>query len=336
MKILITGGAGYIGSTIASALIDASHQPILIDNLVNGRREFTKNRIFYEGDIGDSALIARIFDEQRNIDAVIHCAALIIVPDSVARPYDYYHENVTKSLNLFHQLAGLGVRRIVFSSSASVYDTVPGFMVTEEAALKPLSPYSRTKLMMEMMLEDLSRAEGFSAIALRYFNPIGADPAMRTGPYLKKPSHVLAKIIQAADGQIPYFAITGTDWPTRDGTGIRDYMHVWDLARAHVAAVERFDQCMDEENRPFAVINLGTGNGVTVRELLAAFESVAGKPVASKEEKPRPGDVAGAFANCDKAKKRLLWSADKTVADAIKDALSWDKARKHILNGFLI
>ena len=334
MKTLITGGAGYIGSTIASALIDAGHQAVLIDNLVNGRREFTKDRIFYEGDIGDSVLISRIFDEHRDIYAVIHCAALIIVPDSVARPYDYYHENVTKSLNLFHQLAGLGVRRIIFSSSASLYDTVPGFMVTEESILKPLSPYSRTKLMMEMILENLSQAEGFSAIALRYFNPIGADPAMRTGPYLKNPTHVLAKIIQASNGQIPYFSITGADWPTRDGSGIRDYMHVWDLARAHVAAVERFDQCIAEEGKPFAVINLGTGNGVTVRELLAAFESVIGKPVPAKEENPRPGDVAGAFANCDKAKKRLLWTAKKTVSDSIKDALSWDEARKHILNGF--
>ena len=331
MKILITGGAGYIGSTVASALIDAGHQPVIIDNLVNGRREFTKGRIFYEGDIGDSALITHVFDEHRDIYAVIHCAALIIVPDSVARPYEYYHENVTKSLNLFHQLVALGVERIVFSSSASLYDTVPGFMATEEAPLKPISPYSRTKLMMEMALEDLSRAEGFNAIALRYFNPIGADPAMRTGPYVKNPTHVLAKIMQAAGGQIPYFSMTGADWPTRDGTGIRDYMHVWDLAKAHVAAVERFDLCIAEEGRSFAVINLGTGNGVTVRELLAAFESVVGKPVPAKEEEPRPGDVAGAFANCDKAKKLLLWEATKTVADSIKDALSWDEARKRIL-----
>jgi len=334
MKILITGGAGYIGSTVASALIDAGHQAVLIDNLVNGRREFTKDRFFYEGDIGDSVLISRIFDEHRDIDAVIHCAALIVVPDSVARPYDYYHENVTKSLNLFHQLAGLGVKRIVFSSSASLYDTVPGFMVTEESALKPLSPYSRTKLMMEMMLENLSQAEGFSAVALRYFNPIGADPAMRTGPYLKNPTHVMAKIIQAANGQIPYFSITGTDWPTRDGSGIRDYMHVWDLAKAHVAAVERFDLCIAEEDRSFTVINLGTGNGVTVRELLTAFESVIGKHVPTKEVDPRPGDVAGAYANCDKAKKRLLWTATKTITDSIKDAFSWDKARKRILAGF--
>jgi len=189
-------------------------------------------------------------------------------------------------------------------------------------------------LMMEMVLEDLSKVESFSAIALRYFNPIGADPAMRTGPYHKNPTHVLAKIMQAANGQISYFSITGTDWPTRDGTGIRDYMHVWDLARAHVAAVERFDHCIAEEGRSFAVINLGTGNGVTVRELLTAFESVVGKSVPTKEEEPRLGDVAGAFANCDKAKKRLLWTATKTIADSIKDALSWDEARKHILDGF--
>ena len=333
-KVLITGGAGYIGSTIASAIIDSGHQPVIIDSLINGRREFTRNRIFYEGDINDNNLIARIFDEHRDIDAVIHCAALIVVPDSVEKPYDYYHENVTKSLNLFHQLAGLGVKRIVFSSSAALYDTAPGFMVAEESPLKPLSPYARTKLMMEMILEDLSRAEGFSTIALRYFNPIGADPAMRTGSYLKKASHVMAKIMQAANGQIPYFSIAGTDWPTRDGTGMRDYMHVWDLAEAHVSAVERFDLCIAEEGRPFSVINLGTGNGVTVRELLTAFESVIGKPIPAKEEQPRPGDIAGAFANCEKAKKRLLWSAKKTVADGIKDALSWDDARKSILEGF--
>jgi UDP-glucose 4-epimerase len=234
MKILVTGGAGYIGSTTCSALIDAGHTPVILDSLVNGRREFTRGRIFYEGDIADAALLKRIFAEHPDIACTIHFAALIVVPESVANPYEYYRENVGKSLDLFKTLSGLGCKRIIFSSSASIYDTVEGFMVREDSPLRPSSPYARTKYMMEMVLEDMCRAYGMKGIALRYFNPIGADPGMRTGPYDPAPTHVLGKMVSAALGKLDTFQITGTDWPTRDGTGIRDYIHIWDLARAHV------------------------------------------------------------------------------------------------------
>lgn len=332
MKILVTGGAGYIGSTTCSALLDAGHTPVILDSLVNGRRAFTEGRIFYEGDIADKALLERIFADHPDIAATIHFAALIVVPESVAKPYDYYTENVGKSLDLFKNLNGLGCKRIIFSSSASIYDTVPGYMVREDSPLKPSSPYARTKYMMEMVLEDMCRAYGTKGIALRYFNPIGADPLMRTGPYDPAPTHVLGKMVSAALGKIPEFQLTGTDWPTRDGTGIRDYVHIWDLAKAHVKAVERFDSAFAEAGSSYMAINLGTGLGVTVRELLTAFEAVYGRKITTVTAPPRPGDVAGAFANADRALALLGWKAELSVRQGIEDALKWtDEARPKLL-----
>jgi UDP-glucose 4-epimerase len=334
MKILITGGAGYIGSTIASALKDSGHTPIILDSLVTGRREFTKNRIFYEADIADRSAVAQVFSEHPDIFATIHCAALIVVPESVSMPYEYYRENVVKSMDFFMQLAQLGYPRLVFSSSAAIYDVVPGFMVTEESPLKPLSPYSRTKYMMEMVLRDFSHSYNLKGIALRYFNPIGADPQMRSGIHVKNPTHVLGKMVEVAMGKEPVFNITGVDWPTRDGSGIRDYIHVWDLALAHIKAVERFDEVIEkagEPNTPYAVINLGTGNGITVKEFLAAFEQVYGKKLPIAIQPPRPGDVAGAYANADKAWELLGWKAELPITQGIADALKWGKLREEIL-----
>ena len=187
MKYLITGGAGYIGSTICSALEDEGHTPIILDSLITGRIEFTRGRIFYQADIADSSAVERIFREHPDIQAVVHCAALIVVPESVAMPYEYYRENVAKSLELFRTLRDLGCKRIVFSSSAALYDVVPGFMVTEDSPLKPISPYARTKLMMEMILKDFCAAYGMRGIALRYFNPIGADPQDALGHPRQEP-----------------------------------------------------------------------------------------------------------------------------------------------------
>jgi UDP-glucose 4-epimerase len=324
LKVLITGGAGYIGSTIASALEDRGHQPIILDSLVNGRVEFTEGRVFYHGDIGDDALLARVVREHPDLYACIHCAALIVVPESVTNPYLYYRENVAKSLQMFHTFAELGLSRVVFSSSASIYGNVPGFVANEDAPIAPQSPYARTKRMIETLLEDLCAADPLSGVALRYFNPIGADPKMRSGQYLAQPSHVLAKMMQTAKGAEPYFSVTGTDWPTRDGSGLRDYIHVWDLARAHVAAVERFDAALDPGTR-FGAINLGTGAGVTVFELLEAFQSVLGRELPVRKLPPRPGDVAGACAGVARARERLGWQAEKTMAEAISDALKWEK-----------
>jgi UDP-glucose 4-epimerase len=334
MKILITGGAGYIGSTIASALIDAGHTPVILDSLITGREEFTRGRVFYRGDIADVTLLKRIFSEHPDIYATIHCAALIVVPDSTTRPYEYYSENVSKSLVLFKTLRDLGCPRVVFSSSASLYDLVPGFMVTEESPLKPGSPYARTKYMMEMILRDFCAAYGMQGIALRYFNPIGADPKLRTGLPLKEPSLVVGRMVMTAQGQLPEFLITGTDYPTRDGTGVRDYIHVWDLAQAHVAAVLDFDGAFARAGSPpdnYLVINLGTGRGVTVREILTAFEKVYGQEINKREAPRRPGDAAGAYANADTAKRLLGWETKLSIEDGIRDALRWGDKRMGVL-----
>jgi UDP-glucose 4-epimerase len=186
-----------------------------------------------------------------------------------------------------------------------------------------------------MILQDFAHAYELKAIALRYFNPIGSDPQMRSGMHIWKPSHILGKLVDVAMGEDPVFNITGVDWPTRDGTGIRDYVHVWDLALAHVKAVEKFDQVIDaaaDPDTPYVVINLGTGKGVTVRELVTAFEKVYGKEINKVEKPPRPGDVAGAYANADKAKKLLDWEAEQSIEQGIADALKWGKIREQILD----
>ncbi len=331
MKVLVTGGAGYIGSITAKALEEAGHVPVILDSLLTGPRVFVKDRIFYEGDIADRDLLARIVDEHPDIECTIHMAARIIVPESVEKPYEYYRDNVAKSLEMFDQLTRLGKPRVVFSSSASLYATKEGFEVTEEDPLDPPSPYARTKGMMETVLRDMSAATDLRAVILRYFNPIGSDPDLESGIYVREPSHVLGQLVMAAQGLKDSFTITGTDLPTRDGTGIRDYIHVWDLAKAHVKAVERFDDVLAQVGAPSTVINVGTGSGVTVRELVAAFERVFGQSVPVKEAPPRPGDAVGAFANVDKASDILGWHAELSLDDAIASALAWGRKRTEIL-----
>src|SRR5262245_1852355 len=331
MKVLITGGAGYIGSTIATALEDSGHVPVILDHLRAGRREFVGDRAFYAADIADRDALGRVVDDHPDLDCTIHCAARIVVPESVAQPYAYYRDNVTKSLELFDELAALGKPRIVFSSTASLYAPSATFEVTEESPLAPPSPYARTKQMMEAALTDICAATDLRAIILRYFNPIGSDPDFRSGIQDSLPSHVLGRLVAATRGDIDEFVITGTDHPTRDGTGIRDYVHVWDLARAHVATVERFDRVLATERATSTIINLGTGSGVTVRELLAAFERVYGQPVPAREAPPRPGDAIGAYANVDKATRLLDWRAELSLDEAIASALEWGERRTTVL-----
>jgi len=334
-QVLVTGGAGYIGSTVCSALMDAGWRPIILDDFSSGRREFTEGRTFYEGDIADRDLIKTIVSREGPLFGAIHCAARIIVPESVTQPELYYRENVAKSVELFGALRDVGCRRVVFSSSASIYDVVDGFLVTESAPLKPSSPYARTKYMMEIVLSDFCQAYDLKGIALRYFNPIGADPQMRTGAYVQEPTHVLGRLVSVALGKIPCFEITGTDWPTRDGSGIRDYIHVWDLAQAHVKAMQHFDQVFGQpstnsddflgEAKNYQVINLGTGRGVTVRELVAAFERVNKSEINKREAPARPGDVAGSFASAELAEKLIHWRAEMSIDQGISDALKWAK-----------
>lgn len=322
MRVLISGGAGFIGSTVASACLDAGITPVILDNLVTGRREFAAGRTFYEGDIADGALVDKIFAEQPGIEAVIHCAALIVVPDSVADPVGYYRANVTKSLEFVDHLLRNGCGRMIFSSSASIYRAGDDHTVDERSALDPQSPYARTKAVCEAMFADIAETRPIRVLSLRYFNPIGADPAMRTGLQLRRPSHALGKLIGAHEEGVP-FGITGTDYSTRDGSGIRDYVHVWDLAAAHVAALQRFDALSDAE----AVINLGTGSGTTVRELVDAFNRVVARPVEVVETERRPGDVAGAYTRSDLADRLLGWRPRYSIEDGIRHSLEWAALR---------
>jgi UDP-glucose 4-epimerase len=331
VKILVTGGAGYIGSTTAKALEVAGHVPVVLDSLLTGPQVFVRDRIFYEGDIGDRALVRRIVDEHPDLDATIHMAARIVVPESVEKPYEYYRDNVAKSLELFDQLEELGKPRVVFSSSGSLYAVKDSFEVTEDDPLAPTSPYARTKWMIEQVLEDMAAATDLRAITLRYFNPIGSDPDLESGIYAKEPSHVLGQLVMAARGLRDGFTITGTDHPTRDGTGMRDYLHVWDLAMAHVRAVERFDDVVEAAGTPSVVINVGRGEGVTVRELITAFERVSGHDVPVTEAPPRPGDAVGAYANVDRSRELLRWQTELSLDEAIASALAWADKRLEVL-----
>ncbi len=327
MKVLITGGAGYIGSTVATACIEAGYDVVILDDLSTGLAAFGERRNLYVGDIADGAVLDRLLADHPDIDAVVHCAARIIVSESVADPLGYYDTNVGKTVVLMQRLRDAGISRIVFSSSASVYAGESGQGVDESAVLAPSSPYAMTKAMVERILEDAARAGSFRAIALRYFNPIGADPKLRTGLQNPTPSHALGRIMHAKETGTA-FTITGTDWDTRDGSGLRDYIHVWDLARAHVAAVQRFDDVATVDE-PYRVINLGTGDGVTVRELVAAFERVTGEDLPTREADRRPGDQAGAFAIVDLAAEVLGWRAKRSVEDGVRDALAWaEKSRR--------
>ena len=331
MKVLIAGGAGFIGSTMASACLDAGITPVIVDNLVTGRVEYVRDRIFYEGDIADGALIDRIFAEHPDISAVVHAAALIVVPDSVAEPLRYYRENVSKSVELIEHVVRNGCQRYLFSSSASIYAPGPDFTVDETSPLRPESPYARTKAVMEWVLEDATNAYDLRVISLRYFNPIGADPKMRTGLQQAKPSHLLGRLITALEAG-EEFQITGTDWPTRDGSGIRDFIHVWDLARAHVEALRRFDTVLPAGgDRRYDVLNLGTGRGTTVREFVDAFRRVVDRPLRVAEAPPRPGDVVGSYAHTDKAAAALGWSCEYTIEDGIRHSLEWSTLRPGIL-----
>ncbi len=328
MKVLIAGGAGYIGSTVGSACCDAGIEPVILDSLVTGRREFAAGRAFYEGDIADGPLVDRIFAEHPDIGAVIHCAALIVVPDSVADPVGYYRANVAKSLDFAAHLLRNGCRRLIFSSSAAIYRAGDDLAVDEDSPVDPQSPYARTKAVCEAMFADIAAAHPIRVLSLRYFNPIGADPRLRTGLQLPRPTHALGRMIQAAEDGTP-FLVTGTDYPTRDGTGIRDYIHVWDLAAAHVAALSAFDGLPG----PAAAINVGTGRGTTVRELLAAFNAVAGRPVEARDAPRRPGDIAGAYTRIDRARRLLGWRPRYDIADGIRHSLQWAAVRAERLDG---
>ncbi|WP_446219593.1 UDP-glucose 4-epimerase GalE [Micromonospora sp. IBHARD004] len=330
MKVLIAGGAGFIGSTIASACLDAGITPVILDNLSTGRIEFVEDRIFYRGDIADRRLVDRIFAEHPDIEAAVHCAALIVVPESVEHPLRYYRENVGKSVEFLDALVANGCDRFLFSSSAAIYQPGDDFAVDETSPVAASSPYAQSKAMMERVLEDSARAYPLRVISLRYFNPVGADPKMRTGLQLARPSHVLGKMIEAARTGAT-FHLTGADWPTRDGSGIRDYVHVWDLAQAHVEALRRFDTVLTGDGPRYEVINLGTGNGTTVHELLNAFNAVLGRPIPTVVSPRRPGDSAGTYTRSGRARQLLGWQPTLSLEEGIQHSLQWAERRDSVL-----
>jgi UDP-glucose 4-epimerase len=247
-------------------------------------------------------------------------------------PITYWRENVTKSLSLFEALHDVGQTRVLFSSTAAVYAVPSDFEVGEDDPVDPQSPYARSKRAVEMALQDITAGTTTRAITLRYFNPIGSDPAYRSGVYDRVPSHVIGQLVAAATGKIDSFTLTGVTLPTRDGTGVRDYIHAWDLAEAHVRAVEQFDAVLAElGNATYGLMNVGTGHGTTVRELVAAFERVSGREVPIREAPPRPGDIVGAFANVDRAAQLMGWRARFDIDEAIASALEWEDRRERIL-----
>ncbi|MFC6592603.1 UDP-glucose 4-epimerase GalE [Deinococcus lacus] len=330
MKILVTGGAGYIGSVTCSALEEAGHQPVILDSLVTGCPDFVAGRPFYQADIAQKEVLEQVLREHPDTELTIHFAARIQVPESVSQPALYYRENVLKSLQLFENLAELGQKKVIFSSSASIYESPVGenLSVSETSSLKPLSPYAKSKWMTEEMLKDLCAASDLRGLALRYFNPVGADPRLRSGPYLPDPSHLLGRLLTAVrTGET--FLVTGTDYPTRDGTGLRDFIHIWDLALAHVAAAERFDsafaQAAQESGEPqsYLAVNVGSGEGVTVREFVQAFEQVYPGELQAADGPRRPGDSAGAYADITRARRWLGWSPSLSIREAVESALAW-------------
>lgn len=327
MKVLVTGGCGFIGATISSCLEDNGYTPVILDDLSTGRREFARDRAFYEGDYADPDVLSALFVDHPDIEVVIHCAAKIIVPESTRLPLEYYRNNVAKGIEFLQFVVARGVTRFIFSSTASLYEPAPGeLMVSETSPTATHSPYSATKWMFEKVLSDTAATGELNAIALRYFNPIGADPFLRTGLQALHPTHALGKILEALREHTP-FTVTGTEWDTRDGSGLRDYVHVWDLARAHVMAIGHFDDVMtDAESTPtpgFSVINLGTGTGTTVLELVRASERVAGTPIDVIYGPSRPGDVIGCAPTIDKARKLLGWEPGFSLEQGIDHALQW-------------
>jgi len=330
VKVLIAGGAGFIGSTIASSLLDCGHEPVILDNLITGRREFCEGRPFYEGDIADPEILDRIFDDHPDIAGVVHCAALIVVPESVERPIQYFRANVSKTLEFVDNLIGKGVSRLLFSSSASIYEPGADFSVDENSAVNATSPYAWTKMIVEQILTDISASTPLRVLSLRYFNPIGADPKMRTGLQVAAPTHALGKLVEAHRAGHP-FRVTGLDYPTRDGSGIRDYLHVWDLAAAHVRALEIFDPLFEANQSQYMVMNLGTGTGITVLELVDAFNEVVDTPVAVAPAPRRPGDSAGAYSRSTRATDLLGWRPKHTLEEGIKDFLTWFDERGKVL-----
>ena len=322
VPVLVTGGAGYIGSHAVLALLDAGWPVAVIDDLSNGTREAVPEGVpFYEGNIADRALVDRIFREQK-IQAIMHFAGSIVVPESVEQPLKYYANNTLASHALISAAVDAGVKHILFSSTAATYGEPVRVPIDEEDPKVPINPYGASKLMTERMLADASAAHPFNYGALRYFNVAGADPKGRTGQRGKGATHLIKVAAEAAVGKRDHVAVYGTDYPTRDGTGVRDYIHVSDLAAAHVAALEWLVEHPDEN----LVVNCGYGKGLSVLEVLDAVDRHTNRPVKRVMEGRRAGDPPELVAANARLLATLAWRPKYADIDRIVgDALAWER-----------
>lgn len=328
MKILVTGGAGYIGSHTTLALLEAGYEVVVLDNLCNSSDAALhaiegicgKSALMIRGDVCDRALLDRIFREHQ-IDAVLHFAGLKAVGESVRKPLDYYENNVGGSITLCQAMAAAGVFRLVFSSSATVYGEPEQMPIREDFPTGiPTNPYGQSKLIVENVLRDLSQAEPRWSIALlRYFNPIGAHHSGHMGEDPSGiPNNLLPYISQVAVGSLQELSIFGDDYPTIDGTGVRDYIHVVDLADGHLKALQSI------ADRPgIHTWNLGTGDGYSVMQVLHAFEQASGRPVPYRVMPRRSGDIAESWADASKAARELGWKATRSLQDMVTDTWRW-------------
>jgi UDP-glucose 4-epimerase len=326
MNILVTGGAGYIGSHTCIELLGAGHRVTVVDSLVNSSEEALRRAQelggralrFEHADLRDGPALARIFASER-YDAVIHFAGLKAVGESVAKPLLYYENNLSGTLRLLEAMTAAGVFRLVFSSSATVYGDPASVPIREDFPLSASNPYGHTKLFVEQILRDTQRADSrWDIVLLRYFNPVGAHPSGRIGEDPAGiPNNLMPYVTQVAVGRLEYLNVWGNDYPTPDGTGVRDYIHVVDLARGHLAALE---QAPRGTARAY---NLGTGRGCSVLEMIAAFERASGRKVPYRIAARRPGDIASCYADPSLARAELGWEARFGIEEMCRDAWNW-------------
>jgi len=327
MQVLVTGGAGYIGSHTCVDLLQAGYEVIVVDSLINSHEESIRRiaeitgrkPVFHKVDLLDKAALEKVFHSSA-VDAVIHFAGLKAVAESVAMPLEYYKNNIIGSLVLFEVMAGHGVRNLVFSSSATVYGDPASLPITEDFPLSASNPYGWAKIMLEQILRDLQHADPTLNIALlRYFNPVGAHPSGRIGEDPRGvPNNLMPYIAQVAVGKLPELKIFGNDYPTPDGTGVRDYIHVMDLANGHMKALEKL-----AAGPGLVTYNLGTGRGCSVLEMVNAFSAAAGKKIPYRVVERRPGDIASCYADPSKAEKELSWKATRDIGAMCKDTWRW-------------
>lgn len=327
MAVLVAGGAGYIGSHTAIELLESGYEVVIVDNLSNSNsivvdriKELSGKEIkFYNIDITNKDKMHTVFKEN-NIESIIHFAALKAVGESVEKPIEYYSNNLISTLNLFELMREYGVKKFVFSSSATVYGDPHTCPILEDFPLSVTNPYGRTKLMIEQMLVDISKADKSLDIALlRYFNPVGAHKSGRIGEEPNGiPSNLMPYITKIAVGKLKELSVYGNDYPTHDGTGVRDYIHVLDLAAGHVKALQKL-----EENPGLVVYNLGTGKGYSVLDLVNAFSKASGKEIPYKIVGRRAGDVAMCYADSSKAEKELGWKAKYELEEMCQDSWRW-------------